>query len=209
MSDKQYKNITISGLPGSGSTTLLELLKEELEDNGWIAFSGGEFMRAYAIEQGLYDPTVSSHHSATVYGEDFDRKVDYGIREKVSEDEKWIIESWLSGFMAQNVPGTLKVLMVCSNDAIRIDRLVNRDGVDVEEAKKNISNRYKSNLDKWSRMYDKEWQQWVVETGKAKASDPIDFWRADLYDLVIDTYSNNKEQTLNLVLDAIKKKKED
>jgi len=33
----------------------------------------------------------------------------------------------------------------------------------------------------------------------------IDFWRPELYDLVIDTFSNNKEKTLQLVLDAIKK----
>ncbi len=200
-----YKNITISGLPGCGSTTLLSLLKEELEKDQWVGFSGGEFMRSYAIEKGLFNPAQSTHHSATVYSDDFDRQVDYGIREKVSSHEKWIIESWLSGFMAQNVPGTLKVLMTCSDDAVRIDRIVNRDGVDVEEAKKSIQGRYQGNLDKWRRMYHKEWQEWIVDTGKLSATDAIDFWRPELYDLVIDTFSNNKEKTLQLVLDAIKK----
>lgn len=201
----QYKNITISGLPGCGSTTLLNLLKEELEEDHWVGFSGGEFMRAYAIEKGLFNPTQSTHHSATVYSDDFDRQVDYGIREKVSSQEKWIIESWLSGFMAQNVPGTLKVLMTCSNDAVRIDRIVNRDGVDVKEAKKSIQGRYEGNLAKWQRMYSKEWQEWVVDAGKLPATSAIDFWRPELYDLVIDTFSNNSEKTLQLVLDAIKK----
>lgn len=201
----QYKNITISGLPGCGSTTLLNFLKEELEKDGWVGFSGGEFMRAYAIEKGLFNPTQLTHHSATVYSDDFERQVDYGIREKVSSQEKWIIESWLSGFMAQNVPGTLKVLMTCSNDAVRIDRIVNRDGVDVKEAKKSIQGRYQSNLEKWQRMYNKEWQEWVVKTGKLPATSAIDFWRSELYDLVIDTFSHNSEKTLQLVLDAIKK----
>lgn len=200
-----YKNITISGLPGCGSTTLLTLLKEALEAENWVGFSGGEFMRAYAIEKGLFNPTQSAHHSATVYNDDFDRQVDYGIREKVSEQEKWIIESWLSGFMAQNVPSTLKILMTCSDDAVRIDRIVNRDDVDVEEAKRSIHGRYQGNLQKWQRMYSKEWQEWVVKTGKLSAAEPIDFWRPELYDLVIDTFSNNKEKTLQLVLDAIKK----
>ncbi len=200
-----YKNITISGLPGCGSTTLLSLLKEELEKDQWVGFSGGEFMRSYAIEKGLFNPAQSTHHSATVYSDDFDRQVDYGIREKVSSHEKWIIESWLSGFMAQNIPGTLKVLMTCSDDAVRIDRIVNRDGVDVEEAKKSIQDRYQGNLDKWRRMYHKEWKEWIVDTGKLPATDMIDFWRPELYDLVIDTFSNNKEKTLQLVLDAIKK----
>lgn len=201
----QYKNVTISGLPGCGSTTLLNLLKEHLAEEQWVGFSGGEFMRAYAIEKGLFNPSQSTHHSAAVYSDDFDRQVDYGIREKVSSQEKWIIESWLSGFMAQNVPGTLKILMVCSNDAVRIDRIVNRDGVDVKEAKKSIQDRYQSNLAKWQRMYSKEWQEWVVKTGKLPATSAIDFWRSELYDLVIDTFSNNSEKTLQIALDAIKK----
>jgi len=201
----KYKNITISGLPGCGSTTLLSLLREELEKDQWVGFSGGEFMRSYAVEKGLFNPAQSTHHSATVYNDDFDRQVDYGIREKVSTGEKWIIESWLSGFMAQNVPGTLKVLMICSDDAVRIDRIVNRDGVDVQEAKKSIQDRYQKNLAKWQRMYHQEWKEWVVETNKLPESAEIDFWRRELYDLVIDTFSNNKEKTLQLVLDAIKK----
>ncbi|HPS40430.1 MAG TPA: AAA family ATPase [Candidatus Woesebacteria bacterium] len=206
MQQFNYKNITISGLPGCGSTTLLTELKEKLKADGWIGFSGGEFMRAYAIEKGLFDSSQAAHHSATVYSDDFDRQVDYGIREKVTNQEKWIIESWLSGFMAQNVPGTLKVLMTCSDDAVRIDRIVNRDNVDVSSAKASIYNRYQGNLLKWRRMYANEWQEWVVKTGKLQETEPIDFWRRELYDLVIDTFSNSKEKTLQLVLDAIKKK---
>lgn len=206
MNQFNYRNITISGLPGCGSTTLLMELKEKLKVDGWIGFSGGEFMRAYAIEKGLFNPSESIHHSATVYSDDFDRQVDFGIREKVTNQEKWIIESWLSGFMAQNVPGTLKILMTCSDDAVRIDRIVNRDDVDVSTAKANIYNRYQGNLLKWQRMYANEWQEWVVKTGKLGATEPIDFWRRELYDLVIDTFSNNKEKTLQLVLDAIEKK---
>lgn len=205
MSAYRYKNITISGLPGCGSTTLLTLLKEHLQADAWVGFSGGEFMRAYAIEQGLFNPSKSTHHLATAYSDDFDRQVDMGMREKVSTQEKWILESWLSGFMAQQVPGTLKVLMTCSDDAVRIDRIVNRDEVDVEEAKKSIHDRYVSNLTKWRRMYAGEWQEWVVASGRVSAAEPIDFWRPELYDLVIDTFSNNKEKTLQLVLDAIKK----
>lgn len=201
-----YKNITISGLPGCGSTTLLKELREKLQVEQWVGFSGGEFMRSYAIEKGLFNPSQSTHHSATVYNDDFDRQVDYGMREKVSTQEKWILESWLSGFMAQNVPGTLKVLMICSDDAVRIDRIVNRDGVDVMQAKESIHSRYQNNLAKWQRMYAKEWQEWVVGTGKVAATEPIDFWRRELYDLVVDTFSNNKEKTLQMVLDATFKK---
>jgi len=50
-----YQNITISGLPGNGSTTLLNTLREALKEEGWKGFSGGEFMRNYALEKGLFD----------------------------------------------------------------------------------------------------------------------------------------------------------
>ncbi len=204
MDKTKYKNITISGLPGSGSTTLLNLLKEELKFKGWSGFSGGEFMRQYAVEKGLYDDTQKIHHSAIAYDDDFDRQVDLDIRKKLKSQEQWIIESWLSGFMAQGLPAILKILVYCSEDSVRIDRIVNRDDISVEEAKTHINDRYQTNLKKWRQLYQKEWRQWVVAKGLAEPNEPIDFWKPELYDLVIDTYSNNQQQTTNIVLDAIK-----
>lgn len=208
MSDFQigtYRNITISGLPGCGSTTLLKSLKEELAIEGWRGFSGGEFMREYAKEKGLFNENSGHHHDSRHYEDDFDRQVDFGMREKLMEEDKWILEAWISGFFAQSVPGVLKVLMTCSDDAVRVDRIVNRDGVHVDEAKKNMQDRYDANLAKWGRLYGEQWNEWLVKTGKVKAEDKIDFWRPDLYDVVIDTYSQNKEETLQTVLNAIKK----
>jgi len=202
-----YTNVTISGLPGSGSTTLLNMLKEELKLDGWHGFSGGEFMRAYAAQKGLFDGSKNTHHDASHYENDFDRQVDYGMREKLENEQFWILESWLSGFMAQQLKGVLKILMTCSEDAIRIDRIVNRDQISVKEAKVHLHERYLTNLKTWSRLYEKEWQQWVIEPGILSAKEPIDFWHPDLYDLVIDTYSSTKKETSKLVLDALKKAK--
>jgi len=202
-----YQNIAISGLPGSGSTTLLNLLKEELELDGWHGYSGGEFMRAYASEKGLFDDGKKIHHSATHYEDGFDRKIDMGVREKLQTEQKWIIEAWLAGFLAQGLDKTLKVLLICSDDAVRIDRIVNRDEVSVEEAKHHIKERYQANLAKWARMYEQEWQKWVIDANTLSTHNPIDFWNPKLYDVIIDTYSTNQAKTLRIVLDAITKKK--
>ncbi|MDH5533395.1 MAG: AAA family ATPase [Candidatus Pacebacteria bacterium] len=202
-----YHNIAISGLPGSGSTTLLRLLKEHLDLDGWRGYSGGEFMRAYAAEKGLFDNNKKLHHKATHYEDEFDRQIDMGVREKLKTEKKWIIESWLAGFLAQEVPKTLKVLLICTDDAVRIDRIVNRDEVNVDEAKHHIKERYQDNLAKWSRMYEKEWKEWVVKPETLSIHNPIDFWNPKLYDVVIDTYSTNQSKTLDIVLDAITKKK--
>ncbi len=202
---KKYscKNVTISGLPGSGTTTLLQLLKIELKFDGWTGYSGGEFMRQYAVEKGLYDNKQKIHHDAMAYGENFDRQIDLGIRENLQSKEKWIIESWLSGFMAQGLPDVLKILVTCPDDSVRIDRIVNRDEVTVEEAKRHLQQRYEVNLKNWSNMYAEQWQKWVVGHDLAESNEKIDFWKPELYDLVIDTYSSNQQQATKIALDAI------
>lgn len=157
-------------------------------------------MRSYALELGKFQEKSGIHHDSSHYDEDFDRQVDMSMRQKLTSEKHWILESWLSGFMAQGVPGVLKVLVYCSDDAVRIDRIVNRDNVTVEEAKGNIQKRTHNNISKWSRMYAKEWTEWVVQKGRATTGEPINFWKESLYDVCIDTYSTNKEETLQTVL---------
>lgn len=202
-----YNNITISGLPGSGSTTLLNELRNHpvMSMHHWAGFSGGEYMRNYAEQKGLLDSKGKLHHTANAYPDDFDREVDLSMRAKLRDEEHWILESWLSGFVAQGVPDVLKVLVMCSNTAVRVDRIVNRDQVTAEEALNNMNQRYQTNMAKWRRMYKPEWEQWVVAAGTRSATDPIDFWHQDLYDIVVDTYSTNKTETLDIVLNAIQK----
>jgi len=198
----RYRNITVSGLPGCGSTTLLNLLKEHLGPQGWTGFSGGEFMRDYAITQG-FAAAGNLHHDASAYPADFDRQVDLGMRQRLETGEHQILESWLSGFMAQGMSGTLRVLMTCSDKAVQVDRIVNRDGVTAHEAIDNMNTRYQRNLSKWSQMYHDQWIEWVVKAGILSVDEPIDFWNPKLYHLVIDTFRLNKNQSLQTVLDVI------
>lgn len=187
-----YNNITISGLPGTGTTTLLRELENRLPN--WKCYSGGEFMRQFSGQKNKL------HHDATQYGDDVDKQHDYKIREMLSTKKHFIIESWLSGFMAQQISGTLKILLVC-NDDVRVDRVSNRDEVTVFEAKKHVFDREKNNVDKWSRLYKKEWETYVSGgISRFLRIEKINFWREDLYDLVIDTYSNSKEETVEKVM---------
>lgn len=162
-------------------------------------------MRAYALEKKLFNPSAGEHHDSTHYEDDFDRKVDMGMRETLEKRENYILESWLSGFLAQQVPGVLKVLLTCQ-DSLRVDRIVNRDDIPVSEAKKHIFERENNNRQKWARMYRDQWAQWVVTPETMTADQPIDFWHPNLYDLVIDTYSHSKEETFDLVWSKLHQK---
>jgi cytidylate kinase len=208
MSDTQqkiltkYRNITISGLPGAGSTTLGKHLANHLQ---YHFHSGGDFMRQYAIDHGYFDPKQSVHHAATAYPDDFDLKVDYEMRASIKDKSEFVYESWLSGFLAQQIEGTFKILVYCSDDAVRVDRIANRDDITIAEAKEHIFAREEKNLEKWIKMYSKEWGEWVVAPGTIGSNEPIYFWRSELYDLAIDTYKLGKEETLEKVLSLIRK----
>ena len=200
MKKLKYRNVTVSGLPGAGSTTLAKKIEKLL---GWKYFSGGDFLRAHAVKRGLFDPKSNLHHDQSIMNDKADRDMDYMMRDKVSSESGNILDSWLSGFMAQEVKGTLKVLAFCSEDAVRVDRIMNRDKVSVENAKKHIFEREEKNIAKWKRMYKSEWNKWVIQRGVVEKAAKIDFWNSKLYDLVIDTYSHSREETLRLTLEAL------
>ena len=183
----KYRSIAISGKPGAGRTTLFTNLKKVLQPLDFIFFSGGEWSRQYAIDHGLFDPKNKTHHLATLYGDDVDHEIDVAMREKLGGKGNYCVESWIAGWNMKGLKHVLKVLLMC-DDALRIDRIVNRDMVTVTEAKENIRKREEGNLSKWSRIYK------VPVT---------DFWDTKYYDLVINTYSHGPKETLDIVLQAL------
>jgi cytidylate kinase len=184
--DLKFENVTISGGVAVGTSTLLKNLKLYLKPEGWNFFSGGEFMRNYAIKNGFFPKESKVHHKATVYSDDFDKQVDYGMVEKLKTEKHMVLESWLSGFMARDLKNVLRILLVCSDEALRIDRLSNRDAVMVGEAKMFIREREKENFKKWKRLYG-----------------DYNFFNPKYYQLVIDTYNTGPMETLGKVLDKL------
>jgi len=183
----KYQSIAISGKPGVGRTTLFNNLKKVLLPLGFEFFSGGEWSRQYAIEHGLHDPNDKRHHLATVYGDEIDYQIDIAMREKLEKGGNFVVESWIAGWNMRGLSHVLKVLLIC-DDALRVDRIVNRDMMTVEEAKEYIKKREEENLKKWSRIH--------------KVS-PSEFWDTKYYDLVINTYSHGPTETLQIVLQAL------
>lgn len=182
----KYASIAISGRPGAGRSTLLKNLTPIVQPLGWETFSGGDWARQFAIQSGKHDAKDPKHHLATDYGDDVDYQIDQALRKKISDPKTHMaVESWIAGWNARGIKHVLKVLLMC-DDALRIDRVVNRDNISVEEAKNHLFMREDANLGKWKRLYNVN-----------------DFWDSKYYDLVINTYSHGPRETLNLVLQAI------
>ena len=184
----KFSSIAISGPPGAGRSTLLKNLKEIVAPLGWETFSGGDWSRQFAIQAGKHNVNDVKHHFAEDVSEDIDHQIDLSLREKLSNPEAHVVvESWIAGWNMRGLKHVLKVLLMC-DDALRIDRVVNRDNLSVEEAKSHLFDRERSNLTKWSRMYN-------VPTA--------DFWNPKHYDLILNTYSRWAEEILDLVLQAL------
>lgn len=177
--DFQYNNITVSGKIASGTTTLAKNLKELL---GWKHINAGGIQRAYDREHHVNE----NKHGALMRSDKHEQEMDAMTKHMLSSEKGLIYEAWLAGFMAKGIPKVLKVLLYCSEDAIRIDRVVNRENISIDEAKQWIKQRETENIQKWKKLYG-----------------DYDFWDKKYYDIAIDTYGSGPMETVGIVLDKL------
>lgn len=181
------RNITISGRIASGATTLAHRLAAAL---GWEILDGGKLFRQFMEEKGL---SVSDSEERD---DDFDLTYEENIKKILTTKNHRIIQSHLAGFDAQGMSKVYKILLICEDEEgidktdIRIDRLSNRDGVSVNEAKREVGEREAQNLQKWRRLYMPRVPGW-------------EYWDKKYYDLVINTYAEGPEESLQIVLKSI------
>lgn len=177
--DLKYNNITVSGKIAVGTTTLAKSVSSLL---GWKHINAGFIQREYDRQHNIHE----NMQGAASRSDAHENEVDAMTRSMLEKEKHIVYEAWLSGFMARGIPGVFKVLLVCSQEAVRIDRVVNRENISVEEAKQWMRRREEENITKWKKLYGDH-----------------DFWDPKHYDLVIDTFSSGRMETLGKVLDAI------
>lgn len=178
------KNITISGRIGTGKSTLAKHLAKAL---GWQVLDGGKIFRQLAKELGI------SIVEKNRVPDDIDLEFEEKVKQMLINEKHHVIQSHLAGFVAQGISGVYKILLVCEDEKgedkplIRIDRLMNRDLLSVEEAKHDVHQREAEHLEKFRRLYVQDDETWV-------------YWDKKYYDLVVNTYYLNQKQALDFVL---------
>ena len=173
----KYRLITISGQIAVGTTTLTKNLINNLN---WKHINIGAVQREYDRKNRLHENKTG----ALSRTDEHEKEIDAMTEEILKTEKDIIYEAWLSGFFARNHKDILKVLLICSHDDIRVDRVANRDNVTVEQAKHWIKQREGENITKWKKLYGN-----------------FDFWNPKYFDLVIDTYKKGPMETLGKVLD--------
>ena len=100
-----------------------------------------------------------------------------------------IVEGWMAGIMARELPKVLRILLIC-DDKVRLKRCSLREVVSLAEAEKKIKDREGNLLKKLKEIY--------------KRDDLLD---PKNYNLIVDTTKKTPKETLSFVLKVLKKNK--
>lgn len=175
----RIRNIAVSGDIGTGKTTLAKNLAERL---GFRHLHAGEYFRKWHKLHNLpLDQTEKIPPQV-------DREMDFDYQRMMSSEDKIVFESHLAGWLAKDLEDVFKILCV-ADIKVSMERAAKRDGVSVEEAKKNAKLRSEALTRKFKKLY-----------GVKNHLDP------KYFDLVIDTTNKTPEEVLRMALEKIQAK---
>ena len=171
--------ITVSGLPGSGTSTLVRGI---CQAKGWSALNGGDVFREEAANRGL---SVADFSQLCKSDPAVDRELDHRLVEAMQDaDGPEIVESRLAGWWAyRNEIDCLRIwIEVDLNE--RLDRVAMREGDDVNRREESLV-REEADRQRYTELYD------------------IDILSMEPYDLVIDGTKPSATDVLQVVLAAM------
>ena len=168
-------SITISGIPGSGKSTVAELLKDKL---GLRYVYSGMIFREMAKK---YNMSLEEFGKYCEKNSKIDKELDDRQLEILREGDV-ILEGRLSGWLAhRNKIPAFKVSLVADLDT-RAQRIVKREEGSVEQRKKEILERERSEYLRYKKYYI------------------IDIKDSSIYDIVIDTGDKTPEEIVDIII---------
>lgn len=169
--------VTISGLPGSGTSTCATRVAAAL---GLDHLDGGQVFRAMAGERGL---DLAAFGAVAEDDPAIDLELDRRLADRGAVGDV-VLESRLAGWIATNEGlGGLKVWLAC-DDEVRARRVSGRDGGDVGSARSDNQRREASEATRYRTYYG------------------IDVADLGIYDLVVDTTSAPIDDVVHRIVAA-------
>ncbi|MEC8927542.1 MAG: cytidylate kinase family protein [Candidatus Thermoplasmatota archaeon] len=140
--------LTISGHPGSGTSTLVDALCSSLN---WQKINGGQVFRNMANERGL---SLEEFAQQCIDDESIDQELDALLTETMqSEDSPEIVESRLAGWWAYKNGLQCARVWIDVSERVRASRVVNREGGNIDDQLNMISERMKLDGVRYERFY--------------------------------------------------------
>lgn len=171
-----YNKITISGLICTGKTSLFWGLQERLI---WPTFSASQFFRDYSRIHNL------SLEKAEEQSEVLTKRIDSRMAQMLNSSGNIIMEGWMAGIMANELPDVLRVLLTCKNE-VRINRFAIRGKMTEKEAAHHIQEREKNLFKVLKKIYKR-----------------CDFVDTKNYNFVVDTTSISIDTLVKQILTKV------
>ena len=171
--------ITISGTPGSGKSTVANILKEK---TGIKYIYSGMIFRELAEKHKM---TLEKFGKYCEENSKIDKELDDRQLEILKKGDV-ILEGRLAGWLAyRNNISAIKV-MIDTNIDTRAERIVKREKGDVETRKKEIIKREKSEALRYKKYYN------------------IDLNNTSIYDVVVDSVDMTPDEIVDVIIEKIK-----
>uniref|UniRef100_A0A7C3RDI3 Cytidylate kinase n=1 Tax=Archaeoglobus fulgidus TaxID=2234 RepID=A0A7C3RDI3_ARCFL len=167
--------ITISGPPGSGTTSAAKIVAQKL---GLKLISAGEIFRQLAAKKGM---TLEEFSQYAEENPEIDRLIDQTQKEMAEKERNAVVEGRLSGWFVKDAD--LKV-WIFAEPEIRYSRIAKREGKDLAAVRHDT--KLREELEK--RRY---WKFYSID---------IDNWT--IYDLVINSGSFDADGVADLIIKA-------
>ena len=177
--------IALSGLHGTGKSTIAKLLAENL---GILYYSTGKAFRDLAEENGM---TLEEYTNYVEKNPEIDKKLDKKVVDMAKKDSV-IIDSQLSGHLLKSI-ADFKIHLTCPLK-IRVKRMAARDQSSYDAKLKETTLREESELKRFKKLYNID------------LSDN-DFIQ-DFFDLIIDTENLSINEVLQIILKELEKIKQ-
>ena len=141
--------VTVSGKPGSGTSTLVDLLAKDM---GWDSVNGGDIFRQEAKRLNL---SVEEFSRLCKENFEVDRSLDDLLKNLISsENGPFIIESRLSGWWAYLEGIDCLRVWVEVSDKERANRIMAREGGDFESVHLSALQRNSDDTSRYKMLYD-------------------------------------------------------
>ena len=166
--------LTVSGHPGSGTTTLVEKICQK---KNWKSLNGGQVFRASANERGV---SLEEFSILCDNEPDVDKSLDNALISSMLEDDgPEIVESRLSGWWAYQHEISCIRLWLSVTIEERANRVVMREGGTHEDAISRIRERMDSDQKRYNNLYgisleDMTPYNMIIETDTLNANEVAD-----------------------------------